>query len=156
MAAIRKNLIYSHLDTLDLENLSQSSTLLRDGNESEIETEKDDFHNLRIDEISQRSATFIIHWLSILCIGVIFCLLVAYMSFPIQISIGHSSGTKLMTCGNTSEEARKFGCQMDLIDRTWIPSPCYECVPFLIPCFHICCERKHGHRRPFISTLQYQ
>jgi len=37
-----------------------------------------------------------------------------------------TSNAKLLTCGSTADEARKAGCQYDILLNNWVPAPCYD------------------------------
>lgn len=34
--------------------------------------------------------------------------------------------TKILTCGNSTEEARALGCEFDQLTVAWIPKPCFD------------------------------
>jgi hypothetical protein len=36
------------------------------------------------------------------------------------------TGAKYVTCGSSTEEARKLGCKYDILSNHWVPSPCMD------------------------------
>jgi hypothetical protein len=37
-----------------------------------------------------------------------------------------TSGAKMLTCGECSDEARQLGCKYDMLLNNWVPEPCYD------------------------------
>jgi len=63
---------------------------------------------------------------------VLILLLVVPTSPPRRVSVADdprhnvTSGAKLTSCGNSTEEARARGCKYDVLLNNWVPAPCFD------------------------------